>query len=198
MQFSKMMKYLLLKPLLLSVLLALLATESSATEVSIHKNEVSGLLTWTADDEGFRIELIQLLPDFIRAIYAKHNFPSQEVERAASYCVFGTILKNTSDQHLSYRVSQWRYRTKDGKQHPVKTKTQWLGEWRKAGITFSWTLLPDVGEFSVGDWQQGFTTIKLPRETEFDFIFKWQLDGVAHTGVLKNIRCAPESLPEID
>jgi hypothetical protein len=198
MQFSKMMKYLLPKPLLLSVLLTLLLTEVGATEISIHKNEVSGLLTWTADDEGFRIELIQLLPDFIRAIYAKHNFPQQEVERAASYCVFGTILKNTSDQHLSYRVSQWRYRTKDGKQHPVKTKTQWLAEWRKAGITFSWTLLPDVGEFSVGDWQQGFTTIKLPRETEFDFIFKWQLDGVKHTGVLKNIRCAPESLPEID
>ena len=187
-----------MKPVLLSVILALLVTETSAAEVSIHKNEISGLLTWTADDVGFRIELIQLLPDFIRAIYAKHNFPKQEVERAASYCVFGTILKNTSDQHLSYRVADWRYQTKDGKKHPVKTKTQWLDEWRKAGITFSWTLLPDVGEFSVGDWQQGFTTIKLPRETEFDFIYKWQLDGVAHTGVLNNISCAPESLPEIN
>ncbi len=198
MQFLKMMKYLLLKPMLFSALFALMVTEAGATEVSIHKNEVSGLLTWTADDEGFRIELIQLLPDFIRAIYAKHDFPKQEVERAASYCVFGTILKNTSEQHLSYRVTQWRYRTKDGKQHPVKTKTQWLDEWRKAGITFSWTMLPDVGEFSVGDWQQGFTTIKLPRETEFDLIYKWQLDGVTHTGVLKNLRCAPESLPEVN
>ena len=174
----------------------ILAVEAAATETSIHKNEVSGLLTWTADDDGFKIELIQLLPDFIRAIYAKHNFPKQEIERAASYCVFGTIIKNTSDQHLSYRVLDWRYQTKDGKQHPVKTKTQWLHEWRKAGIIFSWTLLPDEGEFAVGDWQQGFTTVKLPRETEFDLIYKWQLDGVAHTGILENIRCAPESLPE--
>jgi len=192
------MKYLLIKPVLLSALLALLVAEAGATEVSIHKNEISGLLTWTADDEGFQIELIQLLPDFIRAIYAKHNFPKQEVERAASYCVFGTILKNTSNQHLSYRVTDWRYRTKDGKQHPVKTKTQWLEEWRKAGITFSWTLLPDAGEFSVGDLQQGFTTIKLPRETVFDLIYKWKLDGVAHTGALENISCAPDSLPETD
>lgn len=184
------------KVLVMPALLILTAADTAATEVSVHKNENSGLLTWTANDKGFQIELIQLLPDFVRAIYAKHNFPKEEVERAASYCVFGTILKNTSDQHMSYRVSDWRYRTKDGKQHPVKTKTQWLDEWRKAGITFSWTLLPDIGEFSVGDWQQGFTTIKLPRETEFDLIFKWQLDGVPHTGTLENISCAPETLTE--
>jgi len=195
MEFIQMMKCLLVKPALLIAMLMLL-TDAAATEVSIHKNEISGLLTWTAADEGFKIELIQLLPDFIRAIYAKHNFPKQEVERAAAYCIFGTIIKNTSDQHLSYRVSDWRYRTEDGKQHPVKTKTQWLEEWRKAGITFSWTLLPDTGEFAVGDWQQGFTTVKLPRETTFDLIYKWQLDGVAHTGILENLRCAPESLPE--
>lgn len=191
-----MMKCFLEKSVLLIVLSVSFVVEAAAAETSVHKNEISGLLTWTADDEGFKVELIQLLPDFIRAIYAKHNFPKQEVERAASYCVFGTIIKNTSDQHLSYRVLDWRYLTKDGKQHPVKTKTQWLQEWRKAGITFSWTLLPDTGEFAVGDWQQGFTTVKLPRETEFDLIYKWQLDGVPHTGVLENIKCAPESLPE--
>lgn len=191
-----MMKCFLEKSVLMIVLSMSFMVEAAAAETSVHKNEISGLLTWTADDEGFKVELIQLLPDFIRAIYAKHNFPKQEVERAASYCVFGTIIKNTSDQHLSYRVLDWRYLTKDGKQHPVKTKTQWLQEWRKAGITFSWTLLPDTGEFAVGDWQQGFTTVKLPRETEFDLIYKWQLDGVPHTGVLENIKCAPESLPE--
>lgn len=192
----QMMKCFLDKSVLMIVLSMSFMMEAAAAETSVHKNEISGLLTWTADDEGFKIELIQLLPDFIRAIYAKHNFPKQEVERVASYCVFGTIIKNTSDQHLSYRVLDWRYLTKDGKQHPVKTKTQWLQEWRKAGITFSWTLLPDTGEFAVGDWQQGFTTVKLPRETEFDLIYKWQLDGVPHTGVLENIKCAPESLPE--
>ena len=177
--------------------IVLTVTGSLASEVKVHKNDTTGLLTWTVNDEGFQIELIQLLPDFIRAIYAKHSFPKDEIERAASYCVFGTILKNTSAQQLSYRVSDWRYQTSDGQQYPVKTKTQWLEEWRKAGITFSWTLLPDVGEFSEGDWQQGFTTIKLPRNTEFDMIFKWQLDGKEHTGVLEKISCAPELLPEM-
>lgn len=194
-------KYFLAKSVLLSVLLALTVAEAVAAKISVHKNEASGLLTWTAVDDGFQIELIQLIPDFIRAIYAKHNFPAEEVERAASYCMFGTILKNTSEQQMSYRVADWRYRAKDangkyGEPLPVKTKTQWLEEWQKVGIKFSWTLLPDVGEFSVGDWQQGFTTIKLPREAEFDLIYKWQLDGVMHSGTLPGLRCAPESLVE--
>lgn len=190
------MKFLLIKPVLIAAVSTFVASGALATEVSIHKNENSGLLTWTVNDKGFKIELIQLLPDFVRAIYAKHNFSKEEVERVASYCVFGTILKNTSDQQMSYRVSDWRYQTEDGKQFPVKTKSQWLEEWRKVGITFSWTLLPDVGEFSVGDWQQGFTTINVPRDTEFDIIFKWQLGGESYSGTLEDIRCAPESLPE--
>lgn len=170
-----------------------------ATDVTIHKNETSGLLTWSASDDGFKVEFIQLLPDFIRAIYAKHNFPPEEVERAASYCVFGSIIKNTSDKLLSYRVDTWRYRVRSSdrsvtQEWPVKTKTQWLDEWKKAGIGFSWTLLPDTGEFEVGDWQQGFTTIKLPRESEFDLIYKWKLNGVPYSGTIKNMKCAPENI----
>ena len=188
--------------MILLMALSGLSTVAHSAEVTIHKNEVSGLLTWTVNDVGFRVEFIQLLPDFIRAIYAKHNFPADEVERAASYCVFGSIIKNTSDKVLSYSVDNWRYRTKSEKglpamELPVKTKTQWLAEWRKAGILFSWTLLPDTGEFAVGDWQQGFTTIKLPRESEFDLIYKWELDGVAYSGVLENMKCAPEALPDL-
>ena len=182
------------------VLLLCVNISCHAADVSIHKNDVTGLLTWTVEENGFSIELIQLLPDFIRAIYAKHDFPKDEIERVAGYCVFCTILKNTSSQQLNYAVKNWRYRINKGdngygKELPVKTKTQWLEEWRKAGILFSWTLLPDVGEFSEGDWQQGFTTIKLKRDSEFDLIVKWSLDGVEHTGIIENLKCAPETIP---
>ncbi len=169
-----------------------------AAEVTIHKNDITGLLTWAVKDEGLSLELIQVLPDFVRALYGKHNFNKQEIERVASRCVFGTILKNTSEKHFSYRVKNWRYRTADKKQHKVKTKTQWLEEWKKAGITFSWTLLPDIGEFSVGDWQQGFTTINLPHGSEFDLIYKWQLDDKSYSSVIKNIKCAPTTLPQLE
>lgn len=170
----------------------------NAAKVSVHENDETGLITWAAEGEGFSLELIQLIPDFVRAVYAKHNFPAEEVERIASFCVFGTILKNTSKQVMHYRVANWRYRTHDGVEHPVKTKTQWLKEWNALGIKFSWTLLPDRGDFEVGDWQQGFTTMELTdtmtREVSFDFIYSWKLGEKSFTGTIKDLSCAPKVL----
>lgn len=174
--------------------LFIFSSQLNAAEVSIHKNKQTGLLTWTSEDVGFTIELIQLLPDFVRAVYAKHDFPKNEIDRIASYCVFGSVLKNTSEQQLIYKVSDWTYTDQIGETYPVKSKSQWLAEWRKAGITFSWTLLPDDVVFEVGDWQQGFTTIKLPRGAKFDLTYRWQLDGKPHSSTLKNLYCPPENI----
>lgn len=174
--------------------LCMLCTPIKAAEVTLHKNNISGLVTWTSKDNGFSIELIQLIPDFVRAIYSNHGFPPEEVERIADFCIFGSIIQNTSQQQLSYRVSDWRYIDKNGKTYPVKTKAQWLEEWRKVGINFSWTLLPESGDFGVGDWQQGFTTIQLDRNEKFDFIYTWTLDGIQHQGKIENMSCAPANL----
>ena len=176
------------------ICLCLLYTQVQAAEITIHKNEASGLLTWISKDDGFSIELIQLNPDFIRAVYGKRDFPVEEVERIAGYCAFGSIIQNTSQQQLSYRVADWRYVDKNGKAYPVKTKAQWLAEWRKAGITFAWTLLPESGDFGIGDWQQGFTTIQIDRNEKFDFIYTWTLDGEKHQGTIENMSCAPATL----
>lgn len=174
-------------------ILCFLTASPLCADTTIHKNKDSGLLTWVTSENGFSIELIQLLPDFIRAIYAKHNFSKSELERIANYCVFGTIIKNTSKQVLSYKVSSWHYKYNQAR-YAVKTKTQWLGEWQKAGIIFSWTLLPDTGVFEVGDWQQGFTTIALPREAKFDLTFEWEIGGRTYNNTIENITCPPEHL----
>ncbi len=173
------------------ICLCLLHTQVQAAEVTVQKNNESGLLTWTSKDNGFSIELIQLNPDFVRAVYSKHGLPADEVERIAGYCVFGSIIQNTSQQQLSYRVSDWRYIDKNGKTYPVKTKGQWLEEWHKVGITFAWTLLPGTGDFGIGDWQQGFTTIQIGRNEKFDLIYTWTLDGKKHQGKIENMSCAP-------
>lgn len=167
-----------------------------AAKITAQKNETSGLYSWVAESEGFSIELIQLLPDFVRAIYMKHDFPDAEVDEIAGYCVFGTIIKNTSQQQLDYDVANWYYTDKHGDHHPVKTKTQWLDQWRKAGVTFSWTLLPDRGTFYKGDWQQGFTTVKLPHESEFSLTYKWSVNGIEYTDTFEGLRCAPEQLSQ--
>lgn len=179
-----------------ALVLAMFSTITSAANITAQKNEDSGLYSWVAESEGFSIELIQLLPDFIRAIYMSHDFPDAEVDEIAGYCVFGTIIKNTSQQQLDYDVSNWYYTDTHGKNHPVKTKTQWLDQWRKAGVTFSWTLLPDKGTFYQGDWQQGFTTIKLPRDSNFSLTYKWSINGIEHTDIFEGLRCAPEQLSE--
>jgi hypothetical protein len=179
-----------------ALVLVMFSTITSAANITAQKNEDSGLYSWVAESEGFSIELIQLLPDFVRAIYMSHDFPDAEVDEIAGYCVFGTIIKNTSQQQLDYDVSNWYYTDTHGKNHPVKTKTQWLDQWRKAGVTFSWTLLPDKGTFYQGDWQQGFTTIKLPRDSNFSLTYKWSINGMEHTDIFEGLRCAPEQLSE--
>ena len=175
----------------------LILISTASADVTVHRNNDSGLLTWGVDQDGFSIELIQLLPDFVRAIYAKHDFPKQEIERIANFCVYGTIIKNTSAYALSYDVSNWFYGY-DGNNHSVKTKTQWLDEWSKVGIVFSWTLLPDSGVFEVGDWQQGFTTIKVPRDAKFDLTVNWHLDendnNLSYSNTIKGISCPPQSI----
>ena len=175
--------------------LTLVSIKDGFADVEIRKNEHSGLLTWALSENGFSLELIQLLPDFVRAIYAKHDFTPKEIERIANYCVFGTIIKNTSGELLNYDVSNWEYINKN-KKYKVKTKTQWINEWRQAGITFSWTLLPDKGSFEAGDWQQGFTTIKLPRNEKFNFYYNWQINGQSISSTIENIECAPETISD--
>ena len=164
-------------------------------DTTVHRNEQNSLLTYSAAGNGFSIELVQVIPDFIRAVYGSHNIPKKEIELSANYCVYGSVIKNTSDKLLTYKVADWRY-IHNGKSYPVKTKSQWLSQWRKAGVVFSWTLLPDTGEFYEGDWQMGFTTINAPRDSSFDLIYNWQLDGIKHSATLENMHCPPVEIAE--
>lgn len=179
----------------IALYLLLSCSATGAAQVTIQQNEISGLRSWVSESDGFSVELTQLLPDFIRAIYMSHGFPESELEEIASHCVFGSVIKNTSTKVVEYDVSTWHYTDAGGKQHGIKTKSEWLAQWRKAGVTFSWTLLPDKGTFHVGDWQQGFTTIELPRESRFSFTYRWNLDGIEYSDTIEGMSCAPESLP---
>ncbi len=155
----------------------------------------SGLLSWKAQYPGFSLQFIQLLPDFVRAVYSARGLPKKAVELMAGYCIFGTIIQNKSDHTLSYRVADWHYVTQDGQSHPVKTKTQWLKEWRAMGVKFHFSLLPDAQTFAPGDWSQGFTTLALPPDTPVVLYYSWTLQGKKHEDVIKDMRCAPAKAP---
>jgi hypothetical protein len=155
----------------------------------------TGTPHWQSHGTVFGLEVIQLQPDFVRAVYAARGLPAPLVEVIAGYCVFGSIARNATDHALTYDVSAWRAVLPDGTRQPLKTKDQWLVEWRKQGVGFSWTLLPTTQVFEAGDWGQGFLTVKLPRGARFDLDFTWRQDGRDFSARLEGLECAHDSKP---
>lgn len=184
------------KALALLLLSAIGTAPPAFAAVETFSDENSGLLSWKAQHPGFSLQFIQLLPDYVRAVYGARGLPPEVVDLMASYCIFGTIIKNESGEPLDYRVADWRYITADGQPHPVKTKTQWLQEWQDMGVAFRWSLLPDDQQFAAGDWSQGFTTLPLSPGTSFKLRYQWTHQGKTHDGIFEDLQCAPDSTPD--
>ncbi len=183
----------MIKPFLgLIVLIPALGFAGQAKE---SRDPNTGLLSWKIEEPGLGIQFIQMLPDYVSALYSSRGLPPELIKGMAKYCVFGTIVTNESDRQLSYRVADWRYVTPDGTSHKVKTKTEWLKEWQSMGVNYRWSILPDDQTFEAGDWSQGFTTIPLLPESTFDLIYSWTLNGKKNHGEIKNLRCAPAKPP---
>jgi hypothetical protein len=155
----------------------------------------SGLMAWKKVDRGFSLELIQLLPEYVAALYASRGLPPAVVDSIRGYCVFGTVVQNQSGGTLAYRVADWRYVTPDGKPHRLKTKPEWVSEWKKLGSDFGWSILPAAMTFDTGDWAQGFTTVRLSPGAHFDLAYSWRHHGKRYSGKIDNLVCAPEQPP---
>jgi hypothetical protein len=164
------------------------------TNVVEEVNPLSGLSRWYTEGQDFSLELVSLAPDFVRAVYEAKGLPKEIIESVSSYCVFGTIVRNRAEVPLSYNIADWRYVTSDGKEHEAKAKSEWVSEWREMGIAFRWTLLTEAQTYQVGDWGQGFTTVRLPHGTSFDLHYSWTQNDKTHTNIIRGMRCAPAEL----
>jgi len=177
-------------------LLALLLVPAiHAAELTQNRDPESGLLAWKKVDRGFSLELIQLLPEYVAALYSSRNLPPAVVDSMRGYCVFGSVAQNQSGGTLDYRVADWRVVTPDGKQHRLKTKPEWVAEWKTLGSDFGWSILPATASFDTGDWAQGFTTVKLPPGSHFDLLYAWRHHGKRYRGKMENLVCAPDKPP---
>jgi hypothetical protein len=181
-----------LLPLLVAGLLLPLGACSGVQQ---QVNPETGLSSWKAAGDALGFELVQVVPDYVRAVYSARGLPQAIVDAVSSYCVFGTILHNTTQQPLAYRVADWRYITPDGVRHRIKTKSEWVGEWREMGVAFRWSLLPDDQTYNVGDWGQGFTTIGLQPGDRFDLEYSWRQGDVTFTRTIREVQCAPVQAP---
>jgi hypothetical protein len=177
------------------LLALLLVPAAHAAELTQNRDPESGLLAWKKVDRGFSLELIQLLPDYVAALYSSRGLPAAVVDSIRSYCVFGSVAQNRSGSSLSYRVADWRYVTADGTRHRLKTKPEWIAEWKALGADFGWSILPADMTFDTGDWAQGFTTVQLPPGSRFDLLYSWRHHGKHYRGKMENLACAPEQPP---
>ena len=182
----------------LVILVCSLSPQAGQAEMDRQVSPDTGLVSWKSTGDALDFELLQVLPDYVRAVFTTRGLPKPLIDKVSSYCVFGTILKNTTDKPLSYRVADWRYITADGKRHEIRTKSDWVAEWRDMGVAFRWSMLPDDQTFEVGDWGQGFTTIPLQPGDVFSLEYSWSQDGNIETRTIREVRCAPAEPPEID
>lgn len=183
-----------MRRLLTILIMVTLLPACGRNNVEVTVNPESGLQSWKTRDQVFSLELVPLLPDFVRAVFGAKGLPKEVIEAVSAYCVFGTIIRNQADEPLSYDMRTWRYVTADGVEHPARPKSAWVEEWREQGIAFRWTLLYEAQTYAVGDWGQGFTTVKLPPGTQFDLHYSWQQGDRTHERIIRDMACAPATL----
>ena len=169
--------------------LALFSGPVYSAAVAVVTNPETELKSWKIVDRGFSLELVQLLPEFVQATLSSRDLPPTLYQSLRGYCVLGTVTRNETDAALSYRVTDWRYVTHDGKKHSLRTKSEWIAIWKKLGADFGYSILPDDIVFDIGDWAQGFTTPQIAPDAHFDLTYVWSQHGKTFTGQIKNLAC---------
>jgi len=167
-------------------------TPTLADEIPSTDN-TTGSPQWHSEQQGLSLTLVQLGSEYVSAVFAARGLPKDVVDDISTYCLFGTIIKNTSTKSLSAQLSDWRIVTREGKEHRLKLKEDWVKQWRAKGVGFRWLLLSDQQNFDDGDWIQGFTTVALPPGQRFDLYYSWKQQDKLFNNTIKGMSCAPVS-----
>lgn len=160
-----------------------------AAEASTEINPRTGLKSWRQTDRGITLEFNQLTPDAAQATYSTRDLSPVIYETMRDYCFFGSVMRNDTAGPISYRVADWRYVGANKKKARLRTKTEFVKEWRKKGGKFAWSILPDDMTLEVGDWALGYTPVKVAPGEHFDLIYVWSQQGKTYTGILQDMEC---------
>jgi hypothetical protein len=173
----------------------------AAAEVVRSADGETGLAKWSFTAGDVEIELIQRLPDQTRGFFQARDFPNAVADEIARNCIFQTIIRNTdasgAGSPVAIDLETWRIRH-DGAEGGVKLKESWLASWPEATVgqaarlAFKWALFPTRQEFLPGDYNWGMTAYGLSGGSVFDLLVVWQSGGLAESGWIRGIECAPD------
>jgi len=173
----------------------------AAAEVVRSADGQTGLAKWSFTAGDVEIELIQRLPDQTRGFFQARNFPADVADEIAGNCIFQTIIRNRSasgaGRPVAIDLDTWRIRH-DKAEGGIKLKESWLASWPEATVgqaarlAFQWALFPTRQEFMPGDYNWGMTAYGLPAGSVFDLLVVWNSGGVADSGWIRGIECAPD------
>lgn len=169
----------------------------SAAVVESGVDTESGLRSWEWREAGVSLRLVQRLPDQTRAFFQARGFSSDAADRIADACIFQTILRNESEQSLSYWLDDWRILQR-GASGNLMTRERWDAVWQEgeasqaARIALRWSLLPTRQRFEPGDYNWGMTGFGLPSGSTFDLEMVLHLGGEKVIRTIDGIVCAPD------
>jgi hypothetical protein len=173
----------------------------AAAEVVRSADGATGLAKWSFTAGDVEIELIQRLPDQTRGFFQARDFPAAVADEIARNCIFQTIIRNRSasdaGRPVAIDLETWRIRH-DKAEGGMKLKESWLASWPEATVgqaarlAFQWALFPTRQEFLPGDYNWGMTAYGLPAGSVFDLLVVWNSGGVADSGWIRGIECAPD------
>jgi hypothetical protein len=182
-------------PRAILVLVCAMVLAGSGSAAERRENTKTGMWIWQQEQSGFSIEFVQLHGDYVSAVFGSKGFTPEMLEKLSEYCFFGTVVRNSGQGPVTMRVADWFARTPDGRDQPLKTKTEWIADWASAGVPFKWLMLADDVTFEPGDWLQGFSSVKLARGSRFDLHYSWTVEGQRHEAVIADVECPPVHLP---
>lgn len=158
----------------------------------------TGLSEWRWQSQGLSIRLAQLLPDQVRAFFQGRGFDAETADEIARRCVFQSVIRNSGAEGVvRLDLTQWRSWHDD--ERPLRLNRVWQEEWEgrdvgeAARIAFRWALFPAEHEFRPGDWLMGMLVVDREPGARFDLEVRWAANGQERSGVLRDLRCAPDA-----
>ena len=169
----------------------------ASLDVQRTRDARTGLERVELRDRDLSLRIVPLSRDFVVALLLGRGLPRAVAEATRDYCTFGVTLRNLGDRPLRYRLTDWRFVTPDGHVARVRPKSDWVAQWRRAGIAFRWLLLHEAQSYQPGDWGQGLVTVPLAPGSRFDLYYSWESGGRVYEGRIRDLRCAPADVADV-